>query len=128
MADIQQCSICGCTHDHACVDSQTQAACAWVLPDLCSACAGKPQAKAKLLALQYLTVAIQDFMDLHLADGEASLEQVAAYFFGKGLEIAPEFMGGAYEGQDEALAIVLPGSPEFADEMAAVQSGVVYGH
>ena len=35
----QQCRVCGCTQNHACPGG-----CYWVEPDLCSQCAGTPEA------------------------------------------------------------------------------------
>lgn len=34
----QECRICGCTDDNACVDMETYTTCFWVEDDLCSSC------------------------------------------------------------------------------------------
>jgi hypothetical protein len=38
---IRRCRVCGCTDDHACIDTVTCEPCHWVEPDLCSVCADK---------------------------------------------------------------------------------------
>ncbi len=36
---IQECRVCGCTEDNACVNEETGETCYWVEDDLCSECA-----------------------------------------------------------------------------------------
>jgi len=45
-AGVRRCRVCGCTDDHACIDTVTCEPCHWVEPDLCSVCADKASQSA----------------------------------------------------------------------------------
>jgi hypothetical protein len=42
---VRRCRVCGCTDDHACIDTVTCEPCHWVEPDLCSVCADRQGAE-----------------------------------------------------------------------------------
>ena len=118
----QRCRMCGCTQDKACVDSQTKAACRWVAPDLCSACAADPEKRGKHLAGAAFDVALREFHRKYFANGEQQaareVEEVAEFFFVRGVRVGQAIldqMADLFNQPNSEPLLILPGDAEFAE-------------